>query len=318
MRTRSRSESGSSPVSVSWLASSVSRNSGLPSVRRYSRSVQVASGTRPVIQVASSPASRRVSAGRLDPLDPVDPVQLGEERPQRVGAVQLVGPVGDDDQHAVQCPLVADQERQQVPAGLVGPVRVLDGQHDRGRLGQPLQQTSTCSNSRARASPASPVASGSPSSGSSRASSRIVPPASRPASPSGPSSRTRSRSTAVNGANGSPSGAEFQAAAGQHPRPRRLLHRGELAEQPGLTHPGLAADEHAGGRAVAHRGQRRPQRGQLVRPAHQRGADRRRAHAFQDAIGPGHFRRVKPAGGHGRKPEPPAPARRFRPGWPTG
>ena len=85
-------------------------------------------------------------------------------------------------------------------------------------------------------------------------------------------------------------------------------------EQPGLTHPGLAADEHGGGRAVAHRGQRRPQRGQLVRAAHQRGADRRRAHAFQDATRPGHFRKVKPASGHGREPEPPAPAERFRPG----
>ena len=66
---------------------------------------------------------------------------------------------------------------------------------------------SISSNSRARASPGSrsgPV-SGSPSSGSSRASPRVVRPGSIEATASAPSSWTRSRSIAVNGANGSPS-----------------------------------------------------------------------------------------------------------------
>ena len=53
--------------------------------------------------------------------------------------VQVIGPVGHHDQHAVQRPLVADQEGQQVPGGLVGPVHVLDDQHDGTGFGQALQ-----------------------------------------------------------------------------------------------------------------------------------------------------------------------------------
>ncbi len=64
---------------------------------------------------------------------------------------------------------------------------------------------STSSNSRALASAGSPPVSGSPSSGSNRASPRVVRPGSIEATPSAPISCTRSRSTAVNGANGSPS-----------------------------------------------------------------------------------------------------------------
>src|SRR5271165_1399738 len=64
---------------------------------------------------------------------------------------------------------------------------------------------STSSNSRARASAGSPAVSGSPSSGSNRASPRVVRPGSIEATASAPISCTRSRSTAVNGANGSPS-----------------------------------------------------------------------------------------------------------------
>src|SRR5215468_628222 len=64
---------------------------------------------------------------------------------------------------------------------------------------------STSSNSRALASAGSPPVSGSPSSGSNRASPRVVRPGSNDATACAPISCTRSRSTAVNGANGSPS-----------------------------------------------------------------------------------------------------------------
>ena len=227
--------------------------------------------------------------GQVDSLDPVDPVQLGDERPQRVGPVQLVGPVGDDDQHAVQRPLVADQERQQGPAGRVGPVRVLDGQHDRGGLGQPLQQHQHLLEQPgpglARVDGGQRLA----ELGQQPGQLADGPARQQPGQPVGAELPHQVAEHGGERRERQPVGAELQAAAGQHPRPRGLLGRGELAEQPGLTHPGLAADEHAGGCAVAHRGQGRPQRGQLVRAAHQRGADRRRAHAFQDATRPRTF-----------------------------
>jgi hypothetical protein len=52
----------------------------------------------------------------LGPLDPVDPGQFGEQRPERMGPVQLVGAECHDDQHVAQRPLVADEEGDQVPA----------------------------------------------------------------------------------------------------------------------------------------------------------------------------------------------------------
>jgi hypothetical protein len=59
---------------------------------------------------------------QLHPLGPAAAVQLGQERAQRVAAVQLVGPVGQDQgDPAAQ---VADQEPEQVAGGLVGPVEV--------------------------------------------------------------------------------------------------------------------------------------------------------------------------------------------------
>ena len=53
--------------------------------------------------------------------------------------MQVIGAVGHHDQHAVQRPLVADQEGQQVPGGLVSPVHVLDDQHHRAGFRQVLQ-----------------------------------------------------------------------------------------------------------------------------------------------------------------------------------
>ena len=55
-------------------------------------------------------------------------------------AVQLIGPVGHHDQHAISGWLVADQEGQQVSGRPVGPVQVLDDQHHRAGFGQALQQ----------------------------------------------------------------------------------------------------------------------------------------------------------------------------------
>ena len=58
------------------------------------------------------------------------PTDLGQERAQRVAAVQLVGAVGGDHQHR-GVGEGAGQEAQQVPGRLVGPVQVLDHHHQR-------------------------------------------------------------------------------------------------------------------------------------------------------------------------------------------
>ena len=142
--------------------------------------------------------------GQIHPGDPVDPVQLGQQRAQRMGAVQLVGPVGHHDQHAVQRPLVADQEGQQVPGGPVGPVRVLDDQDHRAGFGQLLQQDEhLLEQPRPRLArvPARRLA-------ELRQQPGQLPGAAagqQLGDPSAPRSRTSSRSTAVNGANGRPS-----------------------------------------------------------------------------------------------------------------
>ena len=73
-------------------------------------------------------------------------LQLGEQRPQRVPAVQLVGAVGADDEHPLGDQAVGE-ERQRRAGRAVGPVQVLDDQ-DHGLLArqrveqrqQPLEQ----------------------------------------------------------------------------------------------------------------------------------------------------------------------------------
>ena len=77
-------------------------------------------------------------AGQLDALGPA-PLQLGQDRAQRVAAVQLVGAErGDqDDPGPAQ---VAGQEGEQVQRGAVGPVHVLEGEQERPLGPEPLDQ----------------------------------------------------------------------------------------------------------------------------------------------------------------------------------
>ena len=54
--------------------------------------------------------------GELQPLDPGQPDQLGQQRPQRVTAVQRIGPVAGHQRHPTR-PQGAGQEGDQVVAG---------------------------------------------------------------------------------------------------------------------------------------------------------------------------------------------------------
>jgi hypothetical protein len=67
------------------------------------------------------------------------PLELGEDGPERVAAVQVVGAVGAD--HADPLALQhAAEEDQQVTGGAVGPVEVLDDEQHRLHVGQQPEQ----------------------------------------------------------------------------------------------------------------------------------------------------------------------------------
>jgi len=76
---------------------------------------------------------------QLHVLHRAEPLPAGDQRPQRVTPVQLVGAVGGQqhDPDAAQRP---DQERDQLPGGLVGPVQVLQDKQQRPPGAEPAQQ----------------------------------------------------------------------------------------------------------------------------------------------------------------------------------
>ena len=79
-----------------------------------------------------------VEAGEVQPQDASATVQSGQERPQGMLPVQLVGAVGEHEQQSG--PQVADEEREQVQGRAVRPVQVLHHQHGAGPLAEALQQ----------------------------------------------------------------------------------------------------------------------------------------------------------------------------------
>jgi len=76
---------------------------------------------------------------QLDPADAVEALELGQQRSQRVAAVQLVGAVAEQQQHPrlAHGPRRVGDERAR---RAVGPVHVLERQHERLALGEDLQQ----------------------------------------------------------------------------------------------------------------------------------------------------------------------------------
>ena len=66
-------------------------------------------------------------------------LDLGQQRAQRVAAVQLVGPVGADQEHALGHQ-AARQEGERRPRRAIGPVQVLDQQQHRALLAERVEQ----------------------------------------------------------------------------------------------------------------------------------------------------------------------------------
>ena len=68
-----------------------------------------------------------IQAGQFNAFDRTTAVQISQERAQPRLA-RFVVPVGDHQQQPLP-PQVTDQERQQITGGAVGPVQILDHQH---------------------------------------------------------------------------------------------------------------------------------------------------------------------------------------------
>ena len=136
----SRSVSGSTwPSPPSVAASSSSAKKALPAERANSASAISGSGWDPRMPVSCATSSSRENGLQLDALDALEPIQLRQERTQRVLAVQLVRAVGADDGE----PLAAgrsQQEGEEVARRAIGPVQVLDDEHQRRLLAEPPEQ----------------------------------------------------------------------------------------------------------------------------------------------------------------------------------
>ncbi len=190
-------------------------------------------------------------------------------------AVQLVGAVGDDDQQAAVAALVADQEGQQVTGGPVGPVGVLDDQHDRLVLGQPLQQPEhLLEQPRPRLRP---VLVGLAELGQQP---RQLPGRAARHEPGDAVPPERAYETAQHGGERrerQPLGAQLQAPADEHQGVIGTL--GQLTDQACLADSRLAADEHGGRRPGPRPVEGVAEHGQLAGPPDEQGAHRMDTHA---------------------------------------
>ena len=198
--SRSRRDSGSSVLSSPSQQSRASTKSGLPSERWYSASARSPAGVRPRMRTTSSSVSCLVSRGRS--IRSTQAIRSSEASSGRSGWVRCSS--SERNVTTTSSPLRArwfpirnvSRSRLDRSAQCASSITSTTGEC----LVRCSSALSTSSNSRALASAGSPPVSGSPSSGSSRASPRVVRPGSIAATASAPISCTRSRSTAVNGA----------------------------------------------------------------------------------------------------------------------
>ena len=208
------------------------------------RRVEVVAGDRAELLGRLAPVERREG----EPLDAAGPFELGQERQQRVAAMELVGAVGEQEHHR-DIAEVPDEEPEQVAGRAVGPVQVLDDEHDRRPRRQPLedseQQLEQAALARAIAQAASGAATGTgdgPEVGDQPGQLRAALPqdhlellgvgtADEPTQGFGDRS-VRHRTLA-----------EVDAAAEQDDGALRLGDRGELGDEPRLADAGLTGQE---------------------------------------------------------------------------
>ena len=192
-------------------------------------------------------------------------LELGQQRAQRVAAVQLVGAVGADDEHALVragCGRGRRGGRASSGRPSAGPrARAAPAAHGRGRRAA----TSSASNSRAWSTPG--AAAGRRRAGQQRRDARRAPESSARRRPSGRAGagRTRAARTAARLA-------EVDAVAGEHQRVPLARDALELGEQARLADARLAGHERDDGCSCGV-SERRFQRGELGRAADEAGLE---------------------------------------------
>jgi hypothetical protein len=222
--------------------------------------------------------------GQLQPRHPAEPLEFREHRPQRVAPVQLVGAKGDQDQHAVQDLLVADQEGQQVARGPVGPVRVLDHEDEGPALGQAPQQDQHLLEHPGPRLTRVGLGGRLPELGQQ--------PGQVLGAPAGQQARDAAGAQVADELPQHPGErrerqafrAQLQAVAGQGPG--RVSPGGELADQPRLAYPGLTADEHRRRLAADDPLEGGRERGQFRHPPHQHRGALALAHGLHHVFAP--------------------------------
>ena len=208
-------------------------------------------------------------------------LELGQQATQRVAAVQLVGPVGGDDEHALARE-AAGEERERRARRAGRPVQVLDHEQHRALAAERVQQRQ-----QALEQARLPGVAGA---------GHVVVPAAQ--------SRQQRRDgrAHVVGERGVPGAgeraqrgderqvgqlalAEVDAVAGEHERAGLARAALDLGEQPRLADPRLAGEEHERRAPVGGVRERRLERGELGVAADQPDARhaRRRAHAISRA-----------------------------------
>ena len=190
-------------------------------------------------------------------LDDRGALGLGHERSQGMAAVQLVGAVGGEQQDALLAG-VAHEEGQEVARRPVGPVDVLEDEHERLRLGQaPQQREQQLEHAplRGRRLRGGGVELGEQRREADRAPAQLV--GAQP--PQGADDR-REGQLAV---------AEVDAVAGEHARALFAGAGGELRDQPRLADARLAGDEHDRGPPVGGALQSGAEPGQLALAPHE-------------------------------------------------
>jgi hypothetical protein len=170
----------------------------------------------------------------LDAADAGQPHPLGDGLPQRVPAVQVVGPVAHDDVHGAAEPLREDVPDEMARGG-VGPVRVLDDEQQRLVDREGVERADE---GREQLGPLDPRPGGGRRPGQQRTERRETPGQAVADVVGQPCERLRERLV------GQRAVAEVEAVAGHDAVTGLAGAEPQLAEQPGLADAGVSAEQH--------------------------------------------------------------------------
>ena len=187
---------------------------------------------------------------QIDAIDARLALGLGQPRGQWMAAMQFVAAEGRDHEQSLVA-RIARQEGEQVAGRTVGPVQVLDDEHDRGRLAEPAEQPQRALED-AGLEPFGLARrgdlAGAPATPRGRASRARAGSVRRPRrSRSGSTWRASDRRASTIGPNGSPSSPSATAPPSMTSQSRSRRLADGLSDQAALADPGLSPDEDEAG-----------------------------------------------------------------------